>query len=132
MATKPSTYACVYNVKKRSWKGGIQVSIEITQRQIDRAVDSISFRRWLAEVLFGSIPADGTELAGRAHELFIQAVCRTKLDLLLQSGIAQENQCLIADTYSQELEETLPDKSAFITSYVASELDILSGDTSPS
>ena len=32
---RPFTYSCVFNVKKRSWKGGIQVSVVVTQSQID-------------------------------------------------------------------------------------------------
>ena len=27
--------SCIFNVKKRSWKGGIQVAVVITQNQID-------------------------------------------------------------------------------------------------
>jgi hypothetical protein len=32
---RPFTSSCVFNVKKRSWKGGIQVAVVITQSQIE-------------------------------------------------------------------------------------------------
>ena len=33
---KPFTHSTVYNVKKRSWKGGIQVAVELNQTQVDQ------------------------------------------------------------------------------------------------
>ncbi|HEX3203463.1 MAG TPA: hypothetical protein VHQ67_01850, partial [Nitrospiraceae bacterium] len=61
----------------------------------------------------------------RAHELLIQALAWCKLDLLLQSGITQKNQCLTADTFVAELDGIVPQKRDFIASHVAAELDLL-------
>jgi hypothetical protein len=61
----------------------------------------------------------------RAQELLIQALAWCKLDLLLQSGITQKNQCLTADTFVAELDEIVPKKRDFIASHVAAELDLL-------
>jgi len=127
---RPFTCSCVFNVKKRSWKGGIQVAVAITQSQIDRLSTDVDFSRWLALALVDL--ADEVRLSHqkRAHELFIQAVCWCKLDLALQSGIAQENQCLADDTGIAEVRDAVIRRTNFITSYVASELDLELRDVS--
>ena len=126
---KPFTHATVFNVKKRSWKGGIQVAVELTQVQIDQLNRAIGFPQWLSEAL-ETVSQD--ERAGyqlRAEELFIQALSWCKLDLLLQSGITQENQCLTADTFVAELNEVTTKRRDFVASHVAQELDLLPNDT---
>jgi hypothetical protein len=64
----------------------------------------------------------------RAHELFIQAVCWCKLDLALQAGITQENQSLTDSTEIAEVRDAVINRTYFITSYVASELDLVLSD----
>jgi hypothetical protein len=126
---KPFTHATVFNVKRRSWKGGIQVAVELTQVQIDHLNRAIGFPQWLSEAL-ETVSQD--ERAGyqlRAEELFIQALSWCKLDLLLQSGITQENQCLTADTFVAELNEVTTERRDFVASHVAQELDLLPNDT---
>ena len=125
---KPFTHATVFNVKKRSWKGGIQVAVELTQVQIDQLNRAIGFPQWLSDAL-ETVSQD--ERAGyqlRAEELFIQALSWCKLDLLLQSGITQENQCLTADTFVAELNRVATKKRDFVASHVAQELDLLPND----
>ena len=58
----------------------------------------IDFPRWLTLALVDLADEDRLSHQERAHELFIQAVCWCKLDLALQAGITQENQCLADDT----------------------------------
>ena len=126
---KSSTSTCVFNVKKRSWKGGIQIAVEITDRQIETGLNVTGFRDWIANALL-SLPADErVSLSERANELFVQAVCWCKLDLLLQTGLTQDNQCLTSDTAATELLDVVRRSADFITSYVASELDLVSRDT---
>jgi hypothetical protein len=125
---KPFTSSCVFNVKKRSWKGGTQVAVDITQSQIDSLSTDVDFSRWLAQALINISDEDRLSHEERAHELFIQAVCWCKLDLVLQSGITQENQCLTADTWIAEVRDTVIRRRNFITSYVASELDLIPRD----
>ncbi|TKS64674.1 MAG: hypothetical protein EWM73_00201 [Nitrospira sp.] len=122
---KPFISSCVFNVKKRSWKGGIQVAVAITQSQIDTLSTDNDFSRWLAQALIDLSDEDRQSHQERAHELFIQAVCWCKLDLALQSGIAQENQCLADDTWIAEVRDTVIKRRNFITSYIASELDLV-------
>ncbi|MBU6479782.1 MAG: hypothetical protein KGS09_04445 [Nitrospirae bacterium] len=129
---RPCTSSCVFNVKKRSWKGGIQVAVAITQSQIDTLSAEIDFSRWLTQALIDLPDKDRTSPQERAHELFIQAVCWCKLDLLLQSGISQENQCLADDTWMTEVRDTVIKRTKFITSFIASELDLVPRDATAS
>lgn len=125
---RPFTSSCVFNVKKRSWKGGIQVAVVITQNQVDTLSTDVDFSRWLALTLIDLADEDRLSHQERAHELFIQAVCWCKLDLALQSGITQENQCLEDDTWNAEVRDTVIKRTNFITSYIASELDLVPRD----
>ncbi len=122
---KPFTHSTVYNVKKRSWKGGIQVAVELNQAQIDQLSSAVGFPQWLESALI-VVPADERSLYHeRAQELLVQALSWCKLDLLLQSGITQQNQCLTADTFVAELNRIVPNKRDFISSHVAAELDLI-------
>ena len=54
----PETFAgvseamhCVFNVKKRSWKGGVQVDIVVGRSQIQRLENSLGFQSWIDELL---------------------------------------------------------------------------------
>ncbi|HEV8329766.1 MAG TPA: hypothetical protein VGQ08_20055 [Nitrospiraceae bacterium] len=127
---RPYASSCIFNVKKRSWKGGIQVAVVITQNQIDTLSTDVDFSRWLALALIDLADADRLSHQNRAHELFIQAVCWCKLDLALQSGITQENQCLADDTWVTEVRDTVIKRTNFITSYIATELDLVPRDLS--
>jgi hypothetical protein len=125
---KPFTYSCVFNVKKRSWKGGIQVDVAIDRSQIDRLSTDVDFSSWMVRALTDLPDEDRPSYQERARELFIQAVCWCKLDLALQSGIAQENQCLADDTWTAEVRDSVSSRTNFITSYVAAELDLVLKD----
>lgn len=129
---KPCTHSTVFNVKKRSWKGGIQIAVEIDQGQIESCLDAIGFSRWLSDILMTVSAEDRSAYDERAQELFIQAICWCKLDLLLQSAVTQENQCLPSDTFVADLEKVVTARQAFITTHVASELDLLPNNTGPS
>jgi hypothetical protein len=126
---RPFTYSCVFNVKKRSWKGGIQVDVAITQNQIDRISTDVDFSSWLARALTDLPDDDRSTYQERAWELFIQAVCWCKLDLALQSGITQENQCLAENTWTAEVRDSVSSRTNFIRSYIVSELDLVPRDT---
>jgi hypothetical protein len=125
---KPFIQSTVFNVKKRSWKGGVQVSIELAQTQIDRLSAAIGFPQWLKLALATVPDAERQAYQERAQELLIQALSWCKLDVLLQSGITQDNQCLTADTFVTELDETAPKKRDFVVSHVSAELDLLPQD----
>ena len=128
---KPFIQSTVYNVKKRSWKGGIQVAVELTQSQIDHLSRALEFPQWLEHALAALPAEDRPSYEVRAQELFIQALSRCKLDLLLQSGISQQNQCLPSDTFVTELNGVAAEKRHFVTSLIAAELDLLHDDATP-
>jgi hypothetical protein len=125
---RPFTSSCVFNVKKRSWKGGIQVAVVITQSQIDMLSVGSDFSRWLAQALIGLSEEDRLSHQERAHELFIQAVCWCKLDLALQAGITQEHQFLTDETWTAEVRDSIIKRTNFVRSYIASELDLVLKD----
>ena len=129
---KPSTQSTVFNVKKRSWKGGIQVSVEVSQPQLDAIGSAVGFPQWSAETVATAPPAERLSYQDRAQELFVQAVSRCKLDLLLAAGVAQENQRLAADTFVEELNRAVMARRDFITSHVATELDLMPDDSNRS
>ena len=104
----------------------------ITQNLIDTLSADVDFSRWLAQALIYLSHEDRQSHQERAHELFIQAVCWCKLDLALQAGITQENQCLADETWTAEVRDTVIKRTNFITSYIASELDLVpKGATAP-
>jgi hypothetical protein len=122
---KPFTQSTVYNVKKRSWKGGIQVAVELDQAQVNELSEAIGFSQWL-ETTLTVVPAEEQAFyQERAQELLVQALSWCKLDLLLQSGIRPQNQCLTADTFVAELNAIAPSRRDFLSSHVAAELDLL-------
>ena len=125
---KPFTHSTVFNVKKRSWKGGVQVAVELTQAQVDSIGSAIGFPQWLHEALATLSADERPSYHDRAQELFVQALSWCKLDLLLQSRINQENQCLAADTFVTELNGLATTRRDFVTSHVAAELDLLPND----
>ena len=129
---RPFTYSCVFNVKKRSWKGGIQVDVAIAQDQVDRLSTDVDFSSWLGRALTDLPDDDRPTYQERAWELFIQALCWCKLDLALQSGITQENQCLAEDIWIAEVRDSASSRTNFIKSYIVSELDLVPGDAAAS
>jgi len=123
VASRPSRVACVFNVKKRSWKGGVQVAVELDETQVERAREAAGLALWLETVLAG-VPAEEREdYAGRAQDLFVQGLCATKLELAL-GGLQQENSSLGADMLARELERAVPRQSDRIKAQILAELDL--------
>jgi hypothetical protein len=122
---KPFTHSTVYNVKKRSWKGGVQVAVELEESQINFLSSTMGFPQWLDQALVHVPLEERPMYRERAHDVFVQALAWCKLELLLQSGITQHNQCITADTFVTELNMVAINKQQFVASHVASELDLL-------
>lgn len=128
---KPSILYCVFNVKRRSWKGGIQVAVEVSRDQLDEIAKTLRYSEYLAKQLSVLPTDDQLSYSSRANEYYAQAVCWCKLDLVLQSGITQENQCLAADILVDELRNLAIERAGFITSYIMDELDLPPGEAMP-
>lgn len=124
---KPNVVACVFNVKKRSWKAGIQVVVEISTSQLVALRRIMELNDRLAVSLKEVDPDEVAHYQERADDIFAQALCRCKLDLRLRSGIAQENQQMEADGLVDELKEEAFARNEEILASILGELDLIPG-----
>ena len=125
---RPDHLRCVFNVKKRSWKGGVQVAVDVAQDHLDRAREQIHYTSWLAELVQTGRQEDRKELTSRADDLLVQSLCTSALNLALQAGIEQVNQLIDAATFADELHQLLVDQPKQVTDRIRLELDL--GETS--
>ena len=121
---------CVFNVKKRSWKGGVQVGIDVAQNHLGQAREQIGFSSWIREQLQEVGQDDHDQITRRADELFIQSFCTCALNLALHAGIEQENQVIAAQTFATELQRIIHEQPEQVTDRIRLELDL--GTTSDS
>lgn len=119
---------CVFNVKKRSWKGGVQVGIDIGREYVEDARRKIGFSSWIAHQLHTSNQEEQEEVTRRADELFIQSVCTCALNLALDAGIEQQNQVIAAAGFADELSHIIKEQPQQLTDRIRLELDL--ADTS--
>lgn len=122
---KADAVACVFNVKKRSWKAGIQVAVEISTSQLMALRRTMDLKDRLAARLKEVEPDEVSHYHERAGEVFTQVLCRCKLDLRLRSGLAQENQRMEADELMHELNEEVCARTEEILVSILSELDLI-------
>jgi hypothetical protein len=115
---------CVFNVKKRSWKGGVQVGIELSKSQLDQAGDRGQLGELLEMIRAKVEPDVFVDYEQRASDLFTQQVCRLKLDLAIAAGISQENQTIAVDAFSSELDAALAPNAGAIRTAILTELDV--------
>lgn len=121
---RPDEVACVFNVKKRSWKAGIQVSVEIHGHQLMSLRDQLRLTDRLSPAFSTLDPLMQSQYEARAAELFAQAVCWCKLDLHLDAGVAQENQRIPADRFMTELDQAMLTRQEYAVTYILTELDV--------
>lgn len=128
---RPDEVACVFNVKKRSWKAGIQVSVEVHTSQLASLRQQIRLSDRLSSAFSTLDPLERPEYEARAAELFAQAVCWGKLDLYLHSGVTQENQRMPADQLVAELAQALATRAEYVATYILTELDLAHHQSAP-
>ena len=87
----PKALQCVFNVKKRSWKGGVQIVVAVEEAQLATVREALQFDDWIEKILSQVPHKEHANYALRAHDLFVQQVCHLKLQLAIQQGIRQEN-----------------------------------------
>ena len=118
------TIHCVFNVKKRSWKGGVQVGIALERIQIRRLEEQLEFLSWLEEHLRG-VPFDERgDFLQTGKDLFTQFICFYKLKAYIQQGIKQEN-IQVADGFLiSETDEAVQRESEQIKQQIIVELDV--------
>ncbi|HEV8539700.1 MAG TPA: hypothetical protein VGQ60_00930 [Nitrospiraceae bacterium] len=119
-----SRVSCVFNVKKRSWKGGVQVAVEMEEEQLARARQAIGFDVWLDRVLSEVPEAERGAYENRARDHLAQAICSLKLDLAVEAGLSQENQTIQADTLVGEVDRAVPIHADQLKASIRVELDI--------
>jgi hypothetical protein len=121
---KPKVLHCVFNVKKRSWKGGVQVVVEVAEPQMERAKQALGLAARLERTM-AHIPDDErADYRHRAGDLFVQAICGLKLDLAIEAGLQQENRTLDGAVLIGELDRAVREQSDRIMSQLLAELDI--------
>jgi hypothetical protein len=129
---KADAVACVFNVKKRSWKAGIQVAVEISTSQLVALRGTMELNDRLAARLKEVESDEVSHYQERAGDLFAQVLCRWKLDLRLRSGLVQENQRMEAEELMDELNEEACARTEEILASILGELDLISSCPSSS
>lgn len=120
----PSRTSCIFNVKKRSWKGGVQVVVEIDRAQIEHAQRTMDFPLWLRSVLSNVPEEERAEYESRAHDILIQQICTVKLGLLLEQGITQENHRVPTEWLYEDLDQAVLTQAQRLKTAIKTELDI--------
>ncbi|HKU51724.1 MAG TPA: hypothetical protein VJQ25_04600 [Nitrospira sp.] len=123
---------CVFNVKKRSWKAGIQVSVEVSTEQLTVLRQKICLADRLARSLTALDPRERHHYQERIVDFFAQAVCWCKLALRLQRGLTQKNQRILADELTIELDQEASNRADYILAYILGELDLAPHHSVPS
>jgi len=121
---RPGLLCCTFNVKKRSWKGGVQIAVEVDERQIARAQDAVGFEAWVARILATVPNAERSDYDSRARDLFTQHLCALKLDLAIEAGVQQESSRIAADAFARELDAAVPRHKDRLISNILAELDL--------
>ncbi len=124
VAGASDTMHCVFNVKKRSWKGGVQVGVNLARDQIRRLQESLEFQPWLHDQI-REIPSDERDdFLKKGADLFIQLVCFHKLDIFIQRGIRQENGQVSSELLISETEDVVKREGEDIKRQILIELDV--------
>ncbi len=116
---------CVFNVKKRSWKAGIQVSVDIATHQLAALQASIRDCGSIRKALEPLTEDDRVDAASRIPDLAAQAIARCKLDLRLTTGLQQENQRIRCDELVPELNQAVSTRQEYVVTYILTELDLM-------
>lgn len=115
---------CVFNVKKRSWKGGVQVEVVMTKNQITRLEGILRHPSWLEDVLSGVPGEDRGDYLGKSHDLLIQLLCFHKLQAFINQGIRQENTQISGTSLVSETDEVVKREAEEIKRQICTELDL--------
>ncbi|MDQ6735170.1 MAG: hypothetical protein M3Z35_13820 [Nitrospirota bacterium] len=120
----PARVTCVFNVKKRSWKGGVQIAVDVSAAQVARLQHALNIGAWIAEWLAAAPQGDRPSYARRGHDLFVQEICSMKLALALNLDVRQDNSALSVDTFVEELDRQVEAAAERIKSNILTELDL--------
>lgn len=115
---------CVFNVKKRSWKAGVQVSIHLRLAEILRLRQHCTFDARFEPALTVVAEADRDDYRERAQEAFAVELARGKLDRAIEEGLAQVNQTVPVGTREDHLDDWVTREAPSLVMRVAAGLDL--------
>ena len=121
---RPGRLCCTFNVKKRSWKGGVQIIVEVDESQMTRVQAAVGFEPWMRRIVATLLDAERADYEGRARDLFVQHLCWLKLDLAIEAGLQQENRRIAAEAFVSELDAAAPARKDRLLSAILAELDV--------
>jgi hypothetical protein len=121
---EPARLTCVFNVKKRSWKGGVQIAVEVSAEQTSRLEHALGFGVWIATWLAALPEEEQPSYKTRARELLIQKICLEKLTLSLGREVRPDNSSLPVDTLVEELDRQVKAGADRIKANILTELDL--------
>ncbi len=121
---KTDVLACVFNVKKRSWKAGIQVAVEVSSSQLSALERVVQLTDRLAKSLVAVEFQERSDYQERSGDVFVQAVCRCKLDLQLMAGLTPNNHRIFSEELVTELDLEISKHPEFLISSILDELDL--------
>lgn len=121
---RPDHLRCVFNVKKRSWKGGVQIAVEVETAQVARAKQTTQFERWRQKILSTLLDGERADYESRADDLFVQQLCAVKLDCAIEAGLKQESRRLAAGDLTKELDAAVPQRKEGMLHRILTELDL--------
>lgn len=116
--------SCVFNVKKRSWKAGVQIGVEVLASQVARLRAALGFDAWLHMVTASVAEAERESYRLRGDEVFVQEVCTIKLVAALAHDVGQENTSVPAHLYIDDVDRAVMDAAARIKAKILAELDL--------
>ncbi len=118
---------CVFNVKKRSWKGGVQVDIQFERSQLESIFRQLDVAPWVDRILKSSPSMERHFYRQRADDLLIQLICFYKLQEYIHQGIQQENSQVSPGQLFEETQLAVGQATESIKRQVVIELDIADG-----
>jgi hypothetical protein len=121
----PPRVTCVFNVKKRSWKGGVQIAVDVSAAQVARLQHALNLGAWIAQWLAAVPEEDRLSYERRGQDLFIQEICSIKLALALDLDVRQDNSALSIDTFVAELDGQVEAAAERIKWNILTELDLI-------
>lgn len=122
---REGTHYCVFNVKKRSWKAGIQITVEMKQADITALQEALQLAEGLSKALASLPEPEQADYRARVPDLFAQAIAWCKLDLQLERGVPQENQRIGSTELVQELQQAAQARREYVVAYILNELDLM-------
>ena len=118
------TIHCVFNVKKRSWKGGVQIDIVVGRNQIQQLENQLKFRPWIDELLRVVPSEEREDYIKQGNDLWIQFLCFHKLGIFIRQGIKQESTEVSAGQFIPEMDEVIRCEAQNIKKQILVELDL--------